>query len=555
MATGYYRIYSYELKLTTDKVTTIQVKAEGDVTGLYPMLIYSIGDSEYNLCDATLVGLATGSTDVYEYEWTPPTTEIAGYIPSSESSTITFGVNTHRRGESAVVKTLKNYTGASITVNQSLKPTIDAGLTKTHDFLSESVSKITDHNITIELSCLFGASQDIEIRTDGNFNFGAHVPAFYTKTKKISAALGRFDSGDADSKKIEVDIIVTDSRGRRSSKSLFITVYKYNPPEITTAIVTRNENEQPSLEFACKYQSSVAGSTNNLKFFYIRCLNDDPDYNTDLIGKASPQELAGTYDITKTYKFEVCVKDSVAIVTTYKELVLPSEKLAMDIGADGKTVTFFGTSPSSSDKEALRIGDFASFAADKSELTKELYMKNRIYTNYSIWGLKPSSNEWIATFEPQSAGGNTVVGWGNYDKGSGDTNVYGNRVFLYAKEAKGLGFIPYYKPGDSFSIDMFTSGFITNSGTELWFTVPLDKPLLGVTSVSVTTGNGFQVRQNNKYLYGSSAGACAKPKAYTNTSLIPGKIGINVCGVFGNTTNVVNNSSCGIRAMITIKFS
>ena len=59
MATGYYRIYSYELKLTTDKVTTIQVKAEGDVTGLYPMLIYSIGDSEYNLCDATLVGLAT----------------------------------------------------------------------------------------------------------------------------------------------------------------------------------------------------------------------------------------------------------------------------------------------------------------------------------------------------------------------------------------------------------------------------------------------------------------------------------------------------------------
>ena len=438
MATGYYRIYSYELKLTTDKVTTIQVKAEGDITGLYPMLIYSIGDSEYNLCDATLVGLATGSTDVYEYEWTPPTTEIAGYIPSSESSTITFGVNTHRRGESAVVKTLKNYTGASITVNQSLKPTIDVGLTKTHDFLSESVSKITDHNITIELSCLFGASQDIEIRTDGNFNFGAHVPAFYTKTKKISAALGRFDSGDADSKKIEVDIIVTDSRGRRSSKSLFITVYKYNPPEITTAIVTRNENEQPSLEFACKYQSSVAGSTNNLKFFYIRCLNDDPDYNTDLIGKASPQELAGTYDITKTYKFEVCVKDSVAIVTTYKELVLPSEKLAMDIGADGKTVTFFGTSPSSSDKEALRIGDFANFAADKSELMKEFYLNNQfiLRSQNGIFGYKPSTGEKVLAFEPQSGAGNTTIGWGNYNLGKGSTNIYSgeNMAFVGKKD-------------------------------------------------------------------------------------------------------------------------
>ena len=184
-------------------------------------------------------------------------------------------------------------------------------------------------------------------------------------------------------------------------------------------------------------------------------------------------------------------------------------------------------------------------------------MKNRIILtgDYDIWGVKPSTGAEIMAFEPQSAGGNTTVGFGNYAAGNGDTNLYGNRVFIYAKEAKGLGFIPYYKPGDSFSIDMFTSGFITNSGTELWFTVPLDKPLLGVTSVSVTTGNGFQVRQNNKYLYGSSAGACAKPKAYTNTSLIPGKIGINVCGVFGNTTNVVNNSPCGIRAMITIKFS
>ena len=301
----------------------------------------------------------------------------------------------------------------------------------------------------------------------------------------------------------------------------------------------------------------MAGSTNNLKFFYIRCLNDDPDYNTDLIGKVSPQELTGTYDISKTYTFEVHIQDSVNPDEIIQRVILPSEKLAMDIGADGKTVTFFGTSPSSSDKETLRIGDFASFAADKSELMKELYMKNRIILtgDFDIWGVKPSTGAETMAFEPQSAGGNTTVGFGNYDAGNGDTNLYGNRVFIYAKEAKGLGFIPYYKPGDSFSIDMFTSGFITNAGTELWFTVPLDKPLLGVTSVSVTTGNGFQVRQNNKYLYGSSAGACAKPKAYTNTSLIPGKIGINVCGVFGNTTNVVNNSPCGIRAMITIKFA
>ena len=175
--------------------------------------------------------------------------------------------------------------------------------------------------------------------------------------------------------------------------------------------------------------------------------------------------------------------------------------------------------------------------------------------DYDIWGIKPSTGEKTMAFEPQSSAGNTTIGWGNFSAASGDTNIYaGGNINLCSKLGNSYSLIPYYKPGDSFSIDMYTAGFITNAGSEMWFTVPLDKPVMGVNSVSITTSNGFQVRQNNKYQYGSTAGTYAKPTKYY-ASFIPGKIGINVGAAFSNTTNTVNNNPCGIRAMITIKFS
>ena len=39
--------------------------------------------------------------------------------------------------------------------------------------------------------------------------------------------------------------------------------------------------------------------------------------------------------------------------------------------------------------------------------------------------------------EPSNENGNCVIGWGNYDSGSGDTNIYGENVHIYALNADG----------------------------------------------------------------------------------------------------------------------
>ena len=62
------------------------------------------------------------------------------------------------------------------------------------------------------------------------------------------------------------------------------------------------------------------------------------------------------------------------------------------------------------------------------------------------------------------------------------------------------------------------------------------------------------VRQNNKYLYGGSSTEYAKPSKYTVQSTLSGSC-IYVVATMKNTTDVTNNSPCGIWANIKITFS
>ena len=50
---------------------------------------------------------------------------------------------------------------------------------------------------------------------------------------------------------------------------------------------------------------------------------------------------------------------------------------------------------------------------------------------------KNSSGSYVANIQPCNENGNCVIGYGNYDKGSGDTNIYGNNVHIYAVNSDG----------------------------------------------------------------------------------------------------------------------
>lgn len=113
---------------------------------------------------------------------------------------------------------------------------------------------------------------------------------------------------------------------------------------------------------------------------------------------------------------------------------------------------------------------------------------------------------------------------------------------------------PYFCAGDSISATFGTAGYITSSGKDVIFIIPLSKPIIGNPTVTVTSVEGLMVRQNNKYLYGGSSTKYVKPRKYTIHSTLNGGC-IHVFATMPNTTDVTNNSPCGIWANIKITFS
>lgn len=113
---------------------------------------------------------------------------------------------------------------------------------------------------------------------------------------------------------------------------------------------------------------------------------------------------------------------------------------------------------------------------------------------------------------------------------------------------------PYFCAGDSISTTFGTAGYITNSGKDVIFIIPLSKPMVGNPTVTVTSVEGLMVRQNNKYLYGGSSTKYVKPSKYAVHSTLSGGC-IHVFATMPNITDVINNSPCGIYANIKITFS
>lgn len=108
--------------------------------------------------------------------------------------------------------------------------------------------------------------------------------------------------------------------------------------------------------------------------------------------------------------------------------------------------------------------------------------------------------------------------------------------------------------GNSISGAVTTAGYITSSGKSMWFMLPIADSLYGNPTISVTSVGGFTIRQNDKYLYGSTASTAVKPSSITAYSAFGGNC-IKILAEFSNTTNVTNNSPCGINADIKITFS
>lgn len=158
------------------------------------------------------------------------------------------------------------------------------------------------------------------------------------------------------------------------------------------------------------------------------------------------------------------------------------------------------------------------------------------------------------------------LGYSCYYNSEGSTTVWGNDVYLRArgnivlKPFTDANLIPYYSAGtNTGTIKLHTSGYVTSSSNAVKFVVPLAKPAIRCSAVTVTTVRGFLLRQGNNYTHGSkystSGSTYAIPSNYNTSEISPCGNFVNVVATFSSTTNSTNNSPIGVDVELKITFS
>lgn len=215
---------------------------------------------------------------------------------------------------------------------------------------------------------------------------------------------------------------------------------------------------------------------------------------------------------------------------------LPGAKFAIDVLAGAKGVSV--------GKPAELAGYFDS--AYKIKARDDIEVVN----NKKIFGTSPDGSV-VDALNPQNENGNTVLGYGNYDRASGNTNVYGHDVHIGVSNIKDPGYYrPYRRQGDSTTFNFDTAGYVTNAGADVRFLIPFSVPIVGSPTVSVT--GSMVLRQDGKYTHGSASGSYVAPVTIKATAAM--WCGVYVIASFTDLTNVINNAPIGIQFNGTVSF-
>lgn len=384
----------------TDTAFSYKILTSGTMTGV----TYSF-NWEFS-CNGvtTKKTVATGLTAT-TYSWTPTTAEFGPLMKKSSSGSLKIIVKTEN---GRLVQQVREFT---LKLNTSIKPTIsNMTLVRTNGFNGRSVSNITTHKLSFGVSGLYGAAQTVNVHV-GDTTYTKEVAAKSNNAATtVTVDIGTFDTGSSDTLVKNIFITSNDTRGCTGTQYISFTVYKYTAPNVKVSIA-RNSNEKPVLTFDATYQSTVAGAANTLKTFYARCIVGSTVNDTDLKDLVSPKVLNGTYEITKSYEFIICLQDSVNPVAFIKKVKLPSVNMIMDIGADGKTIAFFGVAPSTAEKESLIIGERAVFGENV------------------ILGLASERNTMINDNGLIIRNGSTIIGQIGYGSGKNSSGGSSNTPF------------------------------------------------------------------------------------------------------------------------------
>ena len=538
-------------------------------------IYYRIGTGDW-------VRFATGVKS--NYSWTVPLA-IASSYPTATKGTITIGLNTYN-GSTQIGGT--QTVNLNITIPASVAPSVSS-VTVSEDASGLSNFGFVQTKSKLKIVASASGSYSSSIRSYV-YNIGSQSYSGLENTYTMSEEVR--DSGT-----VAVTVTVTDSRGRTASKTVSITVLAYSPPQITHFECSRcgdangsaNANGQ-YLKVTFGYSVSPLNNKNQANYLLKYSVYDDGKWG----GLTSGTEYthSGTYisatailNTASTYQVGLVVTDSFGTASFYKEigtavrlLSYIVKRFAIAIGKIPEIDNIFDVAletifrkkvTTNSDLQVNGNSGFsggASFYGDVA-CNGTFHANGNINANRDI-GLAGSmwTTNQSKIYSTNVDGKQKVVmvlcdsdndlsiGYGNWTNKDGDTYLRGRDVYLGASStASYTTYRPYYRRGDSIDVRMGTAGFVTTSSKEIYFVVPLGKPVIGNPTVSVASINGLTLRQNGAYKCGSTGSSWTSPSRYG--AAVVDSNAVRVTAIWNSSTDAANNDTIGIYASIRITFS
>lgn len=264
-----------------------------------------------------------------------------------------------------------------------LDPTIAPKIERVSSILTgkiynnKAISLYTTVGLSIEVAKVVDAAQTVTI-SDGRVSYQVNVESGegYTEIVQTFSTYTVPDDATNEYTDVNFSISAVDSRGRKAIRTFTERIYKYIKPSCKISTFRNEDGTRISVSYEPSCQTTVAGKANSItKIIGLIDLGDGSTPQTlDLINLTSPQILPGTVEPGESYMVQVTVVDSVE-VSSIAETISSGDSPVMEIGRDGNTITFFGSSPESADENSVQIG--------KQLTGRVIFGQNNIKFNYN----------------------------------------------------------------------------------------------------------------------------------------------------------------------------
>ena len=537
----------------------------------------------------TDTGMVVSKTTGTSMQFTPDLS-LATQNKTGTSVSIVFTIETFN-GSTSLGTNTKTITCA---IPSSVKPTVSIAVSDPMGYASTYGGYVQNRS-KIKVVVTASGNQGSTIKSYSTSANG-HTYTTSTVTTDVITSTGT----------LTISTTVKDSRGRTATASTTITALAYAKPKISSFKVTRN-GDKLDVKFSASITSlnSKNRATYRLKYKKVSdteytgvTLSDYEDIYSVSNGTYSFDADTGSsfnLILTATDSFETATKNGsgpsgkslfsiykeglgwafgkvaelanvldIAFETLFRSKVTFKNDLSiMGETADGSASYSALIPVSASGNTSLGYGLYNAkkghtyiYGNDVQFFTNDgIYFNgNDVFMNnaQNIYGKNTDGTK--MRILSQSSNDNTIIGYDNYDKKSGNTHLYGHDLLHYVSNIATPGsYRPYRRQGDTLDVVIRTSGYVTNGGKDVFFTVPFSAPIVGNPTVTVDSSAGMTLRQNDAYTHGSTADKMVKPNSYTVSRYM--WHGIIIKASFSTTTNVENNSSIGIHWDGTITLS